>query len=360
MPLNEQEILRRTQTLSAPSRRALSTGLQNAILGTRYQENPNVAALVTRQALRGYGEGLSRAISTAEQTALNYGLGEERLAIERENLGLTREQIENQQDANTISGITQLGLLGLTGYDIYNKAKTSTALASRLITPSTTAIGANQALSPIGTSNVSSVANDMAISAIGSETALSGGLTAGEVALQTGAPATLAQNPAAYSAISGIGTEGAAGTGAVAGSAASSAATVSPAMAGGIISAAILAAPLLGPTVTSWGRDTFGSPQEAPAPSNYLSVLEGTSSGEGWDADAERQLDNLLGGYAENPSAYTGKPVQQVQEWLAMQKYGQWQAEEGSSQTYRQWRNQIPLSDAQALLDQYKQAKGIA
>jgi len=121
MALDESAILRRAQRLSAPTRRALSSGLEKALMSTRYQENPNVAGMLTEKALSGYGAGLSSAVSAGEREALGIEQTEEQMRLERERINMQRDAYDDQGDAATIGGITQLGLLGMTGYDLYNR-----------------------------------------------------------------------------------------------------------------------------------------------------------------------------------------------------------------------------------------------
>jgi len=121
MAFDESEILRRAQRLSAPTRRALSSGLEKALMSTRYQDNPNVASMITRKALSGYGEGLSSAVSAGEREATDIMSREEQTRLEQERINMQREAYSDQSDAATVSGVTQLGMLGLMGYDAYNK-----------------------------------------------------------------------------------------------------------------------------------------------------------------------------------------------------------------------------------------------
>ena len=119
MALNESEILRRAQRLSSPTRRALSSGLEKALMSSRYTDNPNVSSMITRRALQGYGEGLSSAVSAGEREATDIMSREEQLKLERERIAMQRDAYGDQADAATISGITQLGTLGLMGYDAF-------------------------------------------------------------------------------------------------------------------------------------------------------------------------------------------------------------------------------------------------
>lgn len=274
MALDTSEILRNTQIYSAPTRRALSTGLDKTLLETRYYDNPNVAALVTRQALRGYGEGLSSAVSSGYQSALSTELAEEGLDISREQLGLQREQIESMEDAYTVMGLTQLGLLAneLTGgaiSDILGKGVKS-IFGGGSTASSMSALTGGSTSGLVSGSNVASLTNDLAIAGVTGTP-----LTTGEVALTTGAPATVSAD-AAYTAASGAGTGTATATGSTTG--------LTGGAALGTIAAATLAAPVLGPALTSGFESLSESlgmgKQTAPGAAEYLNAyLSGTEAG---------------------------------------------------------------------------------
>ena len=212
----------------------------------------------------------------------------------------------------------------------------------------------------------------------------SGGV-GGAMSLQTGAPATvgadaayanslaganaLAGGAGAYSAtpLGGVSMAGEAnvaglaaaeaGTGVGAG-AGGTAAGMAPGMAAGIIGAGIMAAPILGPPLTRFMKNKIapafgmGGAPTAPGAGNYINALQGGADQFGGESAA---IQRLLAGYDANPNIYTMTPAQHVQQWLAMQRHGQFSAPEGGTQTHKQWLNQVPLSEAQALVDKYRQ-----
>ena len=124
--LDESSILRRSQRLSAPGRRELSHGLEKALRGTRYQENPNVAGMLTEDALSGYGRGLSGVMGGAYDKAIDverdetrFGFEERRLDMEQQRIGMEQDRYDDLSDAAKISGIAELAQLGIMGYDAY-------------------------------------------------------------------------------------------------------------------------------------------------------------------------------------------------------------------------------------------------
>lgn len=136
---------------------------------------------------------------------------------------------------------------------------------------------------------------------------------------------------------------------------------MTPNMASGVIGAGIMAAPVLGPVVVPAAKKIAGSlfgygKQTAPGPGNYTQILSGKTPSSSWDENAKAQLDNLLSGYSKNPALFTMKPVEHVRRWLAQEKYGVWQPEEGGGMSYRDWVNQVPVEEAQKLLDNYQNA----
>ena len=229
MALDESAILRRAQRLSAPTRRALSSGLEKALMSTRYQENPNVAGMLTEKALSGYGAGLSSAVSAGEREALGVEQTEEQMRLEQERINMQRDAYSDQSDAASISGVTQLGLLGMTGYDLYNRWGGA----------ATTAIGSG------GTAAVGAGTKAVAGATAGAYTPAITGLNLG--------PGGIGPNMG-YGADYLLGPEAAlqygSGEAAATGAMSSGAALTT-------IGAGLIAAPLLGPTITKFGKDTL-------------------------------------------------------------------------------------------------------
>ena len=116
------------QTRSAAGRRALREGLREAITRAGRAENPNVAALVTRQALAGYGRGLGEVVTGAQEVARKEQREQQALEIQRQQtifsaamqdymarFGRTTSQV--QSDLNTGFGISSKGPPGFSiGY----------------------------------------------------------------------------------------------------------------------------------------------------------------------------------------------------------------------------------------------------
>lgn len=67
--VDEARIRRLTQTRSAAGQRALRAALREQILSASYQENPNVAAMISRKAMEGFGQGIAETYTRAQREA---------------------------------------------------------------------------------------------------------------------------------------------------------------------------------------------------------------------------------------------------------------------------------------------------
>jgi len=67
--IDEARIRRLTQTRSAASQRALRSALRETLLNARYADNPNVAALIGKKALEGFGQGVAESYTRAQEQA---------------------------------------------------------------------------------------------------------------------------------------------------------------------------------------------------------------------------------------------------------------------------------------------------
>lgn len=67
--IDETRIKRLTQTRSAAGQRSLRSALRESLLNAKYSDNPNVAALVSRKALEGFGQGIAETYTKAQQQA---------------------------------------------------------------------------------------------------------------------------------------------------------------------------------------------------------------------------------------------------------------------------------------------------
>jgi hypothetical protein len=67
--VDEARIRRLTQTRSAAGQRALRSALREQILSASYRDNPNVAAMISRKALEGFGQGIAETYSRAQAQA---------------------------------------------------------------------------------------------------------------------------------------------------------------------------------------------------------------------------------------------------------------------------------------------------
>ena len=68
--IDKSRMIQLAQERSAAGRRTLRRGLREAIQMAQQGENANVAGMVTRQALQGYGEGLGQVMGTAQKQAM--------------------------------------------------------------------------------------------------------------------------------------------------------------------------------------------------------------------------------------------------------------------------------------------------
>ena len=67
--IDEARIRRLTQTRSAAGQRSLRAALREQMLQASYQENPNVAAMINRKSLEGYGQGIAEVYTRAQREA---------------------------------------------------------------------------------------------------------------------------------------------------------------------------------------------------------------------------------------------------------------------------------------------------
>ena len=67
--VDEARIRRLTQTRSAAGQRSLRAALREQILQSSYQENPNVAAMINRKSMEGFGQGIADVYTKAQQQA---------------------------------------------------------------------------------------------------------------------------------------------------------------------------------------------------------------------------------------------------------------------------------------------------
>ena len=307
MALDESAILRRAQRLSAPTRRALSSGLEKALMSTRYQENPNVAGMLTEKALSGYGAGLSSAISAGEREALGVEQTEEQMRLEQERINMQRDAYSDQSDAASISGVTQLGLLGMTGYDLYNRWGGA----------ATTAIGSG------GTAAVGAGTKAVAGATAGAYTpAITGlNLAEGGIGPNMGYGADYLLGPEA--ALTYGGGETAAATGAMSSGAALT-----------TIGAGIMAAPLLGPTITSFAKNTIAPAlgmygKSSPSGREFLTAIMGGNAGE-WNDNALQQWETYLG-HVDAGTPTTLDPADQLRKVSMPYSSYSWMTDEGST-----------------------------
>ena len=69
--VDEARIKRLTQTRSAAGQRALRSALREQILSASYQDNPNVAGMINRKSMEGFGQGIADVYSKAQAQATN-------------------------------------------------------------------------------------------------------------------------------------------------------------------------------------------------------------------------------------------------------------------------------------------------
>lgn len=67
--IDETRIKRLTQTRSAAGQRALRSALRESLLQATYQDNPNVAAMISKKALSGFGQGVAEVYEKAQRQA---------------------------------------------------------------------------------------------------------------------------------------------------------------------------------------------------------------------------------------------------------------------------------------------------
>jgi len=67
--IDETRIKRLTQTRSAAGQRSLRAALRENLLQASYQDNPNVAAMISRKSLEGFGQGIAETYTKAQQQA---------------------------------------------------------------------------------------------------------------------------------------------------------------------------------------------------------------------------------------------------------------------------------------------------
>jgi len=67
--IDEMRIKRLTQTRSAAGQRALRTALRESLTQATYQDNPNVAAMISRKSLEGFGQGIAETYTRAQKQA---------------------------------------------------------------------------------------------------------------------------------------------------------------------------------------------------------------------------------------------------------------------------------------------------
>ncbi len=82
--IDEARIRRLTQTRSAAGSRRLRTALRESIAASSRRENPNVAALINRQALEGFGQGIADVFTKAQAQATGEERFERGLKIQRD------------------------------------------------------------------------------------------------------------------------------------------------------------------------------------------------------------------------------------------------------------------------------------
>lgn len=67
--IDEARIKRLTQTRSAAGQRALRGALRESMTQASYQDNPNVAAMINKKAMEGFGQGIAETYTKAQQQA---------------------------------------------------------------------------------------------------------------------------------------------------------------------------------------------------------------------------------------------------------------------------------------------------
>ena len=67
--IDEARIKRLTQTRSAAGQRALRSALRESLTQASYQDNPNVAAMINRKAMEGFGQGIAETYTRAQKQA---------------------------------------------------------------------------------------------------------------------------------------------------------------------------------------------------------------------------------------------------------------------------------------------------
>jgi len=67
--VDEARIKRLTQTRSAAGQRSLRSALRESLLQASYQDNPNVAAMIGKKALSGFGQGIAEVYEKAQKQA---------------------------------------------------------------------------------------------------------------------------------------------------------------------------------------------------------------------------------------------------------------------------------------------------
>jgi len=67
--IDEMRIKRLTQTRSAAGQRALRSALRESLTQATYQDNPNVAAMISRKSLEGFGQGIAETYTRAQKQA---------------------------------------------------------------------------------------------------------------------------------------------------------------------------------------------------------------------------------------------------------------------------------------------------
>jgi len=82
--IDEARIKRLTQTISAASQSALRSALQETLLNARYAENPNVAALIGRKALEGFGQGIAETYTRAQREATQEEAAERQMGFQKQ------------------------------------------------------------------------------------------------------------------------------------------------------------------------------------------------------------------------------------------------------------------------------------
>ena len=67
--IDEMRIKRLTQTRSAAGQRALRSALRESLTQATYQDNPNVAAMISKKSLEGFGQGIAETYTRAQAQA---------------------------------------------------------------------------------------------------------------------------------------------------------------------------------------------------------------------------------------------------------------------------------------------------